>query len=140
MGFEFKKAINIINSLKNGVVPDMELNFLCVGRDSEIKEFERCLELTGDNGSAVKFINGSYGVGKSFLLNVVGQKALKENFIVSNIRIDKNFKFNRGEDIYYQVMHNLKINNAKSKGTSFEEIFDLWIKELRRDRANALTI
>ncbi|MDW8802470.1 DUF2791 family P-loop domain-containing protein [Clostridium sp. A1-XYC3] len=138
MDLDIKQARIIINSLKSGVVPDADLEFFCSGRYNEIKEFNRCLELTKEGGSAVKFITGTYGSGKSFLLNIVGQKALKENFVIANIKIEKNFKFNKGEEMYYQIMHNLGISNNHNKGTSFEEMFDIWVKELQKNKDSAL--
>lgn len=139
MALDIREAKIIINSLKSGVVPDADLEFFCSGRDNEIKEFNRCLELTKEGSSTAKFITGTYGAGKSFLLNVIGQKALQQNFVVAKIKIEKNFKFNKGEDMYYQIMHNLSINNSQNHGTSFEDIFDLWVKELQKNKDTALT-
>lgn len=138
MNLQSKQAQKAISSLKSGVVPNIDLDIICAGRESEMAEFTRCMEITEDGGSAVKFITGTYGSGKSFLLNLIGQKAIKDNFIVANIKVEKSFKFNKGEELYYQIMHNLTINDAKSKGTSFEEIFDLWINDLKKDKENAL--
>ena len=103
------RAQRIINALKSGVVPDTDLDILCIGREQEMQEFERCLNFTKDGNRMVKFITGSYGTGKSFLLNMVRQNAVRKNFVVSTVRIDKSFKFNKFEEFYSNIMHNLTI-------------------------------
>jgi hypothetical protein len=131
MDITAQKARQIINALKNGVVPDEDLELLCVGREREIQEFERCFEITAGGGGTVKFLNGEYGSGKSFLINVIKQKAVKSSFIVSRIQVDRGFRFNNLEHLYYHVMHNLTLNVTGKSVTSFESIFDLWIAKLQ---------
>jgi hypothetical protein len=139
MELTIQKARHIINALKNGVVPDEELELLCVGRDREIQEFTRCFELTSGGSGTIKFLDGEYGSGKSFLINVVKQAAVKNNFIVSKIQVDRGFRFNNLEYLYYHVMHNLTLNVTGRSVTSFESIFDIWITKLQdtTDRSKA---
>ena len=131
MDLTIQSARNIINALKNGVVPDCDLELLCVGRYKEIQEFARCLEIISAGSGTVKFLNGEYGSGKSFLLNVIKQNAVKNNFIVSRIQVDRGFRFNNLEHLYYHIMHNLTLNVTGKSVTSFESIFDLWISKLQ---------
>ncbi|HQO43254.1 MAG TPA: DUF2791 family P-loop domain-containing protein, partial [Bacillota bacterium] len=131
MELTVQRARNIINALKNGVVPDCDLELLCVGRNREIKEFERCFEVTCGGSGTVKFLNGEYGSGKSFLMNVIKQTAVKNDFIVSKIQVDRGFRFNNLEHLYYHVMHNLALSITGGSVTSFESIFDLWISRLQ---------
>lgn len=119
-------------AIKSGVVPNIDLEEICFGREEELKEIDRCLEFVKEGNGALKFITGSYGVGKSFLLSTISQKALRKNFIVANVQISKSLKFNKLEDLYFHIMHNLHIQFDDSNGTSFEEIFDLWIDEQKR--------
>jgi ABC-type antimicrobial peptide transport system ATPase subunit len=123
MELTVQRARHIINSLKNGVVPDCDQELICVGRDLEIKEFERCFEATSEGSGTVKFLNGEYGSGKSFLVNVIKQTAVKNNFIVSKIQVDRGFRFNNLEHLYYHVMHNLTLSVTGRSVTSFESIF-----------------
>jgi hypothetical protein len=134
-----QRARHIINALKNGVVPDYDLELLCVGRNKEIQEFERCFEVILGGSGTVKFLNGEYGSGKSFFLNVIKQIAVKNNFVVSKIQVDRGFRFNNIEHLYYHVMHNLTLNITGKSVTSFEGIFDLWISKLQEtsDRSKA---
>ncbi|HYE81597.1 MAG TPA: BREX system ATP-binding domain-containing protein [Clostridia bacterium] len=133
MDLTMQRARHIINALKNGVVPDEDLELLCVGRNKEIQEFARCFEITAEGNGTVKFLNGEYGSGKSFFMNVIKQNAVKNNFIVSRIQVDRGFRFNSPEHLYYHVMHNLTLNVTGKSVTSFESIFDIWIARLQEE-------
>ncbi|MGI6584756.1 MAG: BREX system ATP-binding domain-containing protein [Lutisporaceae bacterium] len=111
--------------------PDCDLELLCVGRNKEIKEFQRCFQLVSEGSGTVKFLNGEYGSGKSFFMNVIKQAAVKNDFIVSKIQVDRGFRFNNLEHLYYHVMHNLSLNVTGDSAASFESIFDLWISRLQ---------
>ncbi len=123
------QAINIINSIKMGTVPNAALADIIVGRTLEINEFNRCLSLIRQGGSTVKLIVGEYGSGKSFLLEHVMQSAIHDRCIVSKISLGHGFTFNKQEDIYYHIMHNL-FND--SKHLDFDCIFETWIDQLKR--------
>jgi Cdc6-like AAA superfamily ATPase len=58
----------LINSFKNGIVPDHHLDFILTGRHLEIEEISRCFENTQNDIGSIKFITGPYGSGKTFLL------------------------------------------------------------------------
>lgn len=123
----------LINSFKNGVVPEHHLDFILTGRHHEIEELRRCFENTQNDIGSVKFITGPYGSGKTFLLNYSKNMALDLGFVVAKIEVDSNFKFYNLEHLYYHVMHNLYVQNSTYKKTSFENIFDLWIRKLKSD-------
>jgi hypothetical protein len=133
-------AQNIIDSLKNGVVPASGLLSLHTGREKEFQEVLRCLNVVANSDSVVKFVSGEYGSGKTFFMNFFGQHAVDEGFIVSTLQIEKGFRMNSFEDLYYHVMHNLIAGNHTQKsGTSFDEIFNIWIDKLKEctDRGTA---
>lgn len=121
----------LINSFKNGVVPEHHLDFIVTGRASEIEELRRCFHETQNDIGSVKFITGPYGSGKTFLLNYSKNLALDLGFVVAKIEVDSNFKFYNLEQLYYHVMHNLYVHNNSYSKTTFENIFDLWIKKLQ---------
>ncbi|MFZ5353067.1 MAG: BREX system ATP-binding domain-containing protein [Bacillota bacterium] len=131
MELTLQAAGRILNALKNGVVPDEDLEHIIVGRDKEMQEIQRCFDIVRSGCGVVKFVSGQYGSGKSFLLNAIRQKALQQNFITAKIQIDKGFRFNNLEHFYYHMMHNLSSKGYDRSGTSFENIFDLWVKDLQ---------
>lgn len=123
----------LINSFKNGVVPEHHLDFIVTGRQLEIEELKRCFQNTQNDIGSIKFITGPYGSGKTFLLNYSKNMALDLGFVVAKIEVDSNFKFYNLEQLYYHVMHNLYVHNNNYSKTSFENIFDLWIRKLKSD-------
>lgn len=123
----------LINTFKNGVVPEKHLDFILTGRETEIEELSRCFENTKNNIGSIKFITGPYGSGKTFLLNYAKQMALDLGFIVAKVDVDTSFKFYNLEQLYYHVMHNLYVHTTTYSKTSFENIFDIWIRKLKSD-------
>lgn len=128
---ERQKSMLLINALKNGVVPDADLEFLCVGRGNVLNELQRCLDIVSYGGSTIKFICGEYGTGKSFLMSLHRQRTLAQNYVVSKIQIDNGFRFNNLEHLYYNIMHNIYIESSTKEKTGFENIFDLWISNMQ---------
>ena len=61
----------IINSLKGGVVPRIGLPYITVGREMEINALLRDVDIMADGGAAFRFISGTYGSGKSLLLQTI---------------------------------------------------------------------
>lgn len=125
------EARRIINALKTGVIPDADLDLLCVGRDKILKEFKRCMDMVVEGGSCTKFISGEYGSGKSFMLSKIQQLALKRNFAVSRIQISRNTHLNNTDVFYYSIMHNLSTRNASGDNAGFEELFNQWLERLK---------
>lgn len=123
----------LINAFKNGVVPEQHLDFVLTGRQAEVEELKRCFQNTQNDIGSVKFITGPYGSGKTFLLNYTKNMALDLGFVVAKIEVDYNFKFYNLEQLYYQIMHNLFVHNNSYNKTTFENIFDLWVRKLKSD-------
>ena len=65
-----KEAKIIINAYKNGVVSSKQVKSICVGREEELLEFQRCLDNTSDGIGTVKWVLGKYGTGKTFLFHL----------------------------------------------------------------------
>lgn len=122
---------HIINALKNGVVPQYGVEYLCVGREKQLQEINRGFNLIKDNNSVVKIVSGEYGAGKTFFLQRIKLEALRHNFIVSSIKINQGFRLNHLQHLYYNIMHNLSILEDSETDTNFEDIFDKWIAKLQ---------
>ena len=60
----------ILQSLSAGVVPRRGQHLIQVGRRDEIGAMVRDLERLEDGGSAVRFLIGQYGSGKTFFLHL----------------------------------------------------------------------
>ena len=63
-----RESSALISSLSSGVVPRIGLRHIAVGRKNEVDAFLRDLSVVEDGGASFRFVCGSYGSGKSFLL------------------------------------------------------------------------
>lgn len=71
----------ILQSLGAGVVPRRGQQHIQVGRAPEVAALLRDIERIADGGSAVRFVIGEYGAGKSFFLQLIRSIALEKNLI-----------------------------------------------------------
>ena len=71
----------IIQALRAGVVPKAGLRHIQVGRAREIEEVVKDMERISDGGSAIRFIVGEYGSGKTFFLNLARLIALEKGMV-----------------------------------------------------------
>jgi hypothetical protein len=82
-----KERTQIINALRQGVVPIMGLWHIQVGREQEVKEIAGDLQHIGDGGSRVRFVSGDFGTGKSFFLTLAKLMAHEKKLVVLNADI-----------------------------------------------------
>ena len=119
---------DILMALKNGNVPSKGVMNFVIGRDEEIAEFKRLLKKVDDEDKAiVKFINGEFGAGKSFLLKVIENIAFEQNFVVSWITIGPQLPLNKIDLVYRNIAKTLMCKT----GTSLEHIIQRWITHLQ---------
>lgn len=118
---------DIIRSLKDGNVPPEGTFEISVARDSEIKEFENLLEKVSNGKALCKFVEGKFGTGKSFLLKMIEEKAIEDNFVVSKITITRDVPFNKFEEVYRKIVSTLRCKT----GVSLQHIIERWINELK---------
>lgn len=118
----------ILSALKNGIVPESGTRDFCLGRDTEIAEFERLLSETDQKEkSNVKFIKGEFGAGKSFFLKVIEEMAFEQNFVVSWVTLGNDVHFNKIDVVYRNIVNKLRCKT----GTSLDHIIDRWITGLK---------
>ena len=72
----------IVQALRAGVVPKLGLRHIQVGRVREIEELVKDMDRISDGGSAIRFIIGEYGSGKTFFMNLIRLVALEKGLVV----------------------------------------------------------
>ena len=82
MSIKRRERDAIVQSLRAGVVPKLGLQHIQVGRVKEIEELVKDMERIADGGSAIRFIIGEYGSGKTFFLNLIRLIALEKGLVV----------------------------------------------------------
>ena len=76
-----------LEAMRLGVVPSTDLEESTVGRDVEIDIIRQDLSQATETGGRRAFL-GEYGLGKTHLLELIQQMALKQNFLVSRVILD----------------------------------------------------
>ncbi len=71
----------LIQSLRAGVVPRTGQHLIQVGRANEVQALLTDIDRVGDGGTAVRFVIGDYGSGKTFFLNLVRAIAAQRKLV-----------------------------------------------------------
>lgn len=139
----------VIQALAAGVVPRIGLPHIQVGRALEIAALLRDIERVSDSGSAVRFVIGSYGAGKTFFVNLVRLIALERKCVTvqTDLSPDRRLHASGGQAraLYSETIRNMStrqkpdgnalgsvvekfvtqaIKDAEEKGTSVERVVD----------------
>lgn len=77
-----------LEAMRLGVVPVHNLAAYTVGREAEIAAVEADLARIEDEGGAVRAFLGDYGCGKTHLLELVQQRALRAGFLTARVVLD----------------------------------------------------
>ena len=75
---------SLLSSVSAGVVPRSGAPYIAIGRGEEIAAFLSDLEEINEGGSAMRFLIGRYGSGKSFLIQLVRGYALERGFVCAD--------------------------------------------------------
>ncbi len=77
----------ILTALRAGVVPRRGLAHLQVGRADEVAALTADIDHIREGGSAIRFVKGGFGAGKSFFLHVIQHVARQKNCVTMNADI-----------------------------------------------------
>ena len=110
-------ARQLIEALRVGVAPAQHINELTIGlADERIKLFAGLNQAHTAGGAAFAVI-GDYGFGKSHIVELTAQEALKRNFLVATASLDlQELPPHRSFDIYSALMHNLRYPDSDIQG------------------------
>ncbi|MBS7525616.1 DUF2791 family P-loop domain-containing protein [Fusibacter paucivorans] len=120
----------IINALRYGT-PPAESSWQSFGRENEIRAFNTQLALIKDGASAVKLMLGDFGTGKSELISTLKRHALEKDYVIATLQIQDGFRFNKINDFYYAIMHNLSVKHHATGKASFNDLFEIWLNNLQ---------
>ena len=128
-----KEASIIIKSLEGGVVPNLGVQHLLVGRNREVEEVIKILDNVADGESDIRFWVGDFGSGKSFMLATIEQIALQKNFVVSKLDLNPSRRFyatdRKAVALYTEIIDNIKTKTLKS-GNVLSSIIEEWLNQI----------
>jgi hypothetical protein len=112
----------ILQSLRSGVVPRRGQRFIQVGRKLEIEALLRDIETVRDGGSALRFVIGEFGSGKTFFLFLVRAIAMERGLVCAHADLnpDRRLHGTSGEarSLYSELMANLATRSRPEGGAA----------------------
>ncbi len=125
---------SLLSSLSAGVVPRAGAPYIAIGRKDEIGAFLTDLENIGEGGSAMRFLIGRYGSGKSFLMQLIRGYALERDFLTADADLTPERRLygsgGSGVATYRELMKNLA-SKASPDGGALPKIIARWIGNLQ---------
>ncbi|MEM7375601.1 MAG: ATP-binding protein [Bacteroidota bacterium] len=125
----------IIQALSAGVVPRIGIQHIAVGRSKETDAMIKDIEKIANKASAIRFIIGEYGAGKTFFLNLVRQISLEKQLVVvsADLAPDRRIHATAGQarNLYSELMRNLS-TRSKPDGGALQSIIERFISDTSR--------
>lgn len=126
------RARDLINALREGTVPAHGSSDFAVGIDEPLNALLEQLEYVSEEGTAIRFIEGAYGSGKTFLCSVLREKALERGFAASLVVVSPDAPLGKLPVVYSRIMDGIR-TRAKNASTALPEILEKWLlAEYRR--------
>ncbi|NLK38902.1 MAG: DUF2791 family P-loop domain-containing protein [Clostridiales bacterium] len=126
----------LLSSLSAGVVPRSGAPYIAIGRHREIAALLSDLETVSQNGSAIRFIIGRYGSGKSFLIQLIRGYAIDRDFICADADLSPERRLygsnGTGLATYRELIKNLS-SKASPDGGALPKIIARWLSTLQSE-------
>ncbi|KAK0331953.1 hypothetical protein LTR94_026854, partial [Friedmanniomyces endolithicus] len=126
----------IIQALSAGVVPRVGLQHIQVGRSQEVGALVRDIDRIADAGSAVRFVIGEYGAGKTFFLNLIRLIALERKCVTvhADLAPDRRLHATGGQarGLYAEAIRNMA-TRTKPEGGALPSIVERFVTECVRE-------
>jgi hypothetical protein len=120
----------ILQSLRAGVVPRRGHQHIQVGRADEVRALVQDIERIRDGGSAIRFVIGEYGSGKTFFLFLVRSIALEKGLVSStaDLNPDRRLHASGGQarSLYAELMANLA-TRTKPEGGAVASVVERFV-------------
>lgn len=133
MNIKQKEANSIIDSLTAGVVPNIGVQHIVVGRDKEAQAIVEDLQKVKQGQNVMKFWIGDYGSGKSFMIHLMTVLALKEKFVVATADFSPERRLyandNKALAMYSQLMDSIA-TQQKPEGGALATIVEKWLMQV----------
>lgn len=129
-------AAVVLNSLKGGVVPRVGLEYITVGRRSEISALLQDVNIIENGGAAVRFVEGKFGSGKTFLMHALRNHVMEKNFVVTDVELSVNKRLvgNKGQGLetYRELIRHMATYACPDQ-EALKPILDKWISTVENE-------
>ena len=119
-------ADRILNCLECGIVPIDDVALFSAGREKEISLINKLLDETASGESGLLFVHGDYGIGKTHILALTKNNALKRKFIVSHVTLtSRECPLSHIEYVYSNILKDICFESQRFS-SGFYSFLDLW--------------
>lgn len=116
----------LLKALRVGTVPQYGIEEILVGHENQIEELlQEIAEIKEKQSSAIRFIQGEYGSGKTMLTAYLMEKALNMNFCVSQVIIDPTVQLGNFAQVYNSFCQNLRSPQSMD-GSGIVNVLEKW--------------
>lgn len=110
----------VIQSLRAGVVPRAGQHLIQVGRKRELETLVTDIDRIADGGSAIRFVIGEYGSGKTFFLNLIRAVAMEKKVVTASADLNPDRRLHatggQARSLYAELMRNLSTRTKPDGG------------------------
>lgn len=126
----------ILQSLRQGTVPDGNLDVLAVGIDRFAASVDDDLAAVSAGGAIFKAVRGEYGSGKTFYTRWVQQRAMTRGLAVAEVQVSElETPLHKLETVYRRTIEELR--TAAFVKSAFRNLVDAWLYGIEEDAAAA---
>jgi len=120
----------LLQSLRAGVVPRAGQRHVQVGREPEVTALVNDIDRIAGGGSAVRFVIGDFGAGKTFFLHLVRSIAMEKKLVTvhADLNPDRRLHSSGGQarSLYAELMRNLA-TRAKPDGGALTSVVERFV-------------
>ncbi|WP_141327460.1 ATP-binding protein [Myxococcus sp. AB025B] len=131
-----KDRDTIVQSLRAGVVPRVGQQHIQVGRAEEVRALVRDVERIAEGGSAIRFVIGEYGSGKTFFLNLIRSIALEKRLVTLHADLNPDRRLHatdgKARSLYAELMRNLA-TRARPEGGALASVVERFVSSALTD-------
>ncbi len=124
----------VLQSLLGGVVPTVGLEHIAVGREKELEALTKDLDTVADGGASFRVLMGRYGSGKTFLGQMLRERALQRNFVVMQADLSQNARFSgsagQGQMLYRALLASTA-TKTRASGNAMSALLERWLSALQ---------
>ena len=127
-----RDARKIVQSIREGTPPPARLvHHLHVGWERWLDGMVWYLDAAKDDDlSAVRFVIGEYGSGKTHFLRMTAHMALERRFVVCEITLSPEVRLDRFETVWRRMMENLATPESDGEREGIEAILNRWCEQV----------
>lgn len=119
----------ILAALRMGSVPATGLSQLTVGRERELTEIDEQLNYVSEGKSAIKFISGDFGSGKSFFCALVRERGFEKAFAASSIVVSPDLPLGKLDVVVGRTFDSLRLPDKRS-ACALSDLLERWLLKL----------